>query len=112
MSASYFLDDNLPRAGTNAAIRRAGRLSKGSVLFKAVRLRSRPLLDLRFRELLKTSVGKTIRDERLKAACAELTSGDATLAERCGYSDAAQLMHRFKASFGMTMREWRRNARR
>ena len=85
------------------------------MLFKAVRLRSRPLLDLRFRELLKTSVGKTIRDERLKAACAELTSGDATLkeiAERCGYSDAARLMHRFKASFGMTMREWRRNARR
>ena len=39
-------------------------------------MRSRPLLDLRFGELLKTSVGKTIRDERLKAACAELTSGD------------------------------------
>ena len=76
---------------------------------------SRPLLDLRFREMLKTSVGKTIRDDRLKAACAELTSGDATLkeiAERCGYSDAAQLMHHFKASFGMTMREWQKNARR
>ena len=70
---------------------------------------SRPLLDLRFRELLKTSVGKMIEAERLKAVCTKLTSGNSTIkevAESCGYSDASQLMHRFKHHFGMTMREW------
>lgn len=72
---------------------------------------SRPLLDLRFRELLRTSVGKTIEAERLKAVCAALETGDLTIkeiAERCAYSDATQLMHRFKAHFGMTMRVWRK----
>lgn len=71
---------------------------------------SRPLLDLRFRELLRASVGKTIEAERLKAVCAALETGDLTIkeiAERCAYSDATQLMHRFKAHFGMTMRAWR-----
>jgi len=70
---------------------------------------SRPLLDLRFRELLNTSVGKTIEAERLKAVCAKLTSGDTSIKEiaaSCGYSDASQLMHRFKHHFGMTMRQW------
>ncbi len=72
---------------------------------------SRPLLDLRFRELLKTSVGKTIEAERLKVVCARLKSGTSTIkeiAEGCGYSDASQLMHRFKRHFGMTIREWRK----
>ena len=70
---------------------------------------SRPLLDLRFRELLKTSVGRMIESERLKTVCAELTAGNSTIkevAERCGYSDASQLMHRFKHHFSMTIREW------
>ena len=72
---------------------------------------SRPLLDLRFRELLRTSVGKTIEAERLKAVCAALETGDLTIkeiAERCAYSDATQLMHRFKHHFSTTIRQWRK----
>ena len=71
---------------------------------------SRPLIDLRFRELLKTSVGRTIEEERMNAVCAELSSGHYTIteiADRCDYSDATQLMHCFKRHFGTTMREWR-----
>jgi len=71
---------------------------------------SRPLIDLRFRELLKTSVGRTIEMERMNAVCAELSSGHRTIAEIAdlfGYSDASQLMHCFKRHFNMTMREWR-----
>lgn len=71
---------------------------------------SRPLLDLRFRELLKTSVGKAIEEERLKVVCFELRSSDTTLKEvarRCGYADATQLMHRFKTRFGMTATQYR-----
>ena len=72
---------------------------------------SRPLLDLRFRELIKTSVGKTIEAERMNAVCAELSSTGSTIkeiAERCSYADPSQLMHRFKHHFGMTMRDWRK----
>ena len=72
---------------------------------------SRPLIDLRFRELLKTSVGRTIETERMNAVCTELSSGHYTIkeiAEHCDYADASQLMHRFKRHFGMTMREWRK----
>ena len=72
---------------------------------------SRPLIDLRFRELLKTSVGRTIETERMNAVCTELSSGHYTIkeiAEHCDYADASQLMHRFKRHFGMTMRDWRK----
>ena len=72
---------------------------------------SRPLLDLRFRQLLKTSVGRTIEDERLKVVCGELASNNSAIkeiAEHCGYADAAQLMHRFKRRFGLTIGEWRK----
>lgn len=72
---------------------------------------SRPLLDLRFRQLLGTSAGKTIERERLAAVCHELKSGNATIkeiAEQCGYADATQLMHRFKQHFGITATEYRK----
>lgn len=71
---------------------------------------SRPLLDLRFRELLDISVGKTIIAERLSAVCNELTTSNAAIAEiaeRFGYEDAAQLMRQFKREFGMTVRTFR-----
>lgn len=71
---------------------------------------SRPLLDLRFRELLDTSVGKTIISERLTAVCRELKASSATMAEiaqRFGYDNAAQLMRQFKRERGMTIRTFR-----
>jgi len=76
---------------------------------------SRPLLDLRFREILGTSVGKTVEEERLKAVCSELTAGNATIKEialACGYSDSFQLMRKFKRRFGITATDFRRNVRR
>jgi len=72
---------------------------------------SRPLLDLRFRELLDTSVGKTIVTERLAAVCNELRDSSATIAEiaeRFGYASASQLMRQFKREMGMTIRTYRR----
>lgn len=71
---------------------------------------SRTLLDLRFRELLDTSVGKTIEMERLNAACEMLKRTQATIKEisqECGYSDSFQLMHKFKRHFGMTATAYR-----
>ena len=72
---------------------------------------SRPLLDLRFREMLGTSVGKTIEQERLAAVCTALTHSDAKLhkiAEDCGYTSQFSLMHAFKRHFGITAAEYRR----
>jgi len=71
---------------------------------------SRPLLDLRFRQLLGTSVGKTVEAERPAAVCEALRSDRSIkeIAERCGYSDASQLMHRFKKHFGITANEYRK----
>ena len=74
---------------------------------------SRPLLDLRFRELLGTSVGKTIESERLSAARNKLTTSDATIKEiarECGYSDCFQLMHKFKQRFGITAAAYRQGS--
>lgn len=71
---------------------------------------SRSLLDLRFRELLDTSVGKTIITERLSAVCNELKTSNATIAEiaeRFGYENGAQLMRQFKRELGMTVRTFR-----
>ena len=43
--------------------------------------------------------------------CGELASNNSAIkeiAEHCGYADAAQLMHRFKRRFGLTIGEWRK----
>ncbi|MBR4257783.1 MAG: substrate-binding domain-containing protein [Kiritimatiellae bacterium] len=74
---------------------------------------SRPLLDLRFRELLGTSASKTIDEERLKAVCDRLKTSNATLkeiAKDCGYADCFQLMHKFKQKFGITAASYRRSS--
>lgn len=71
---------------------------------------SRALLDLRFRELLNTSVGKTIISERLGAVCSELKDSSASISEiadRFGYANASQLMRQFKHKYGMTARTYR-----
>ena len=71
---------------------------------------SRPLLDLRFRELLDTSVGKTIIKERLAAVCNELKTSNASvaeIAERFDYDTSAQLMRQFKRELGTTVRNFR-----
>ena len=74
---------------------------------------SRPLLDLRFRELLGTSIGKTIESERLAAVRNKLTTSDATIKEiarECGYADCFQLMHKFKQRFGITAATYRQGS--
>ena len=74
---------------------------------------SRPLLDLRFRELLGTSASKTIDEERLKAVCDRLKTSNATLkeiAKDCGYADCFQLMHKFKQKFGITAATYRKSS--
>lgn len=72
---------------------------------------SRSLLDRRFREILETSVSRTIDEERIKAVCDKLRSSQATLKEiarACGYSDCFQLMHKFKQKFGITAASYRK----
>ena len=74
---------------------------------------SRPLLDLRFRELLGTSVSRTIDEERINAVCDRLKTSNATLkeiAKDCGYADCFQLMHKFKQKFGITAATYRRSS--
>ncbi len=71
---------------------------------------SRPLLDLRFRELLDVSVGRTITSERLAAVCNEIKTSNATIAEiaeRFDYGSDAQLMRQFKRELGMTVKTFR-----
>ncbi len=75
---------------------------------------SRSLLDLRFRELLGTSVSRTIDEERIRVVCDRLKSGNATLKEiarDCGYSDSFQLMHKFKQKFGITAASYRKGGK-
>lgn len=71
---------------------------------------SRTLLDLRFRETQKTTVGRLITDTKLaeverKLRLTSLSIG--VLHDHCGFSNANALKNLFKARYGMSMREWR-----
>ena len=72
---------------------------------------SRRLADLRFRELMDTTIGETIVTARLdeaKRLLAETKASIKEVAARCGYENANSLKNLFKRRFGMSMREWRR----
>ena len=72
---------------------------------------SRQLLDLRFRQVRDTSVGREIRAARLaeiKRLLAETDLSASQIAARCGFPSAAQLAHFFKRVTGMTTGEWKR----
>ena len=71
---------------------------------------SRTLLDLRFRESQKTTVGRLITDTRLaeverKLRLTSLSIG--AIHDYCGFPNANALKNLFKARYGMSMREWR-----
>ena len=71
---------------------------------------SRTLLDLRFRETQKTTVGRLITDVKLaeverKLRLTSLSVG--VLHDLCGFRNANALKNLFKARYGMSMRAWR-----
>lgn len=71
---------------------------------------SRRLADLRFRELMGTSIGEMIISARLDEAKRLLVSTREPLnaiATSCGYANPNSLKNLFKKRFGLSMREWR-----
>ena len=74
---------------------------------------SRRLADLRFRELMGTSIGETILATRLdeaKRLLATTREPIDAIALRCGYTNPNSLKNLFKRRFGLTMRDWRRQS--
>ena len=72
---------------------------------------SRRLLDLRFMEIEGSSVNAAIRDQQLTAVRKKLSctkDSIETIANLCGFSNTNYLKTLFKKTFGMTMREWRK----
>ena len=64
-----------------------------------------------FREVKDTSVGSAIRDRQLANVRERLRRTNDPIdriAEQCGFFNANYLKTLFKRSFGMTMREWRK----
>ena len=75
---------------------------------------SRQMLDIRFRELLRTTVHTVLRERRLEEvkrllATTNLPVGRIT--EQCGFTSAGHLKNLFRRTFGCSMREWRKAAR-
>ena len=79
-------------------------------LAKSLRI-SRRLLELRFRELEGTTIGKAIAERRLEEATRQIRATKHTIvriAEDCGFSDAKHLTHRFKEKFGVSPLHFRK----
>lgn len=73
---------------------------------------SRRLADLRFREVLNTSILEVITEHRLKAVCQRLAQKHATIesvAAACGFRDSNYLKALFRKHYGTTMQDWRKN---
>jgi LacI family transcriptional regulator len=73
---------------------------------------SRPLLDLRFRETQKTSVGKLITMTKLKEVERRLRDTKLSISaiqDICGFKNANALKNLFKLHYGVSMREYRLN---
>jgi AraC-like DNA-binding protein len=71
---------------------------------------SRPLLDLRFRETQKTSVGQLITATKLGEVSRRLRETKLSISaiqELCGFKNANALKNLFKSRYGVSMREWR-----
>ena len=72
---------------------------------------SRPLLDLRFRETQKTSVGRLITETKLSEVARKLREtrlSITTIQETCGFKNANALKNLFKRHYNMTMRDYRK----
>ena len=71
---------------------------------------SRSLLDLRYREVRKSSVFADILENRLVALrreLAETSTPIGKLTSRCGFTDEASLKRLFRKKYGQTMRQYR-----
>ena len=71
---------------------------------------SRPLLDLRFRETQKTSVGQLITVTKLGEVARRLRETKLSISaiqELCGFKNANALKNLFKSRYGVSMRDWR-----
>ena len=71
---------------------------------------SRPLLDLRFRETQKTSVGQLITATKLGEVSRRLRETKLSISaiqELCGFKNANALKNLFKSRYGVSMRDWR-----
>ncbi len=81
----------------------------------AKRLRvSRPLLDLRFRQIRGESVGRAIAAARLTEVKRRLAGSRETatqVAENCGFGSVAALSRFFHREEGVSLSEWRRRGR-
>ncbi len=72
---------------------------------------SRPLLDLRFRELHAGTVLRALNDRRLREVCRLLRETGDSIENICGMAginDASGLRRLFHNRFGCSMREWRK----
>ena len=75
---------------------------------------SRRILDLRFRELLRTTVHAVLRERRLEEVKRLLAGTDKTvgqITEQCGFTSAGHLKNLFRRTFGCSMRDWRKTAK-
>ena len=75
---------------------------------------SRTLLDLRFRETQKTTVGRLITETKLAEVERQLrltSLSISSIQELCGFRNANALKNLFKARFGVSMRAYRAQAR-
>ena len=71
---------------------------------------SRPLLDLRFRETQKESVGRLITDTKLAEVLRRLKDTRVAIGaipDLCGFKNANALKNLFKRRYGVSMREFR-----
>ena len=72
---------------------------------------SRPLLDLRFRETQRYTVGQLITSTRLGEVARRLRETKLSISsiqELCGFRNANALKNLFKSRYGMSMRDYRR----
>ena len=75
---------------------------------------SRRLADLRFTEIQGESIGKAILRTRLEAVCSRLVTTNDTMdniASSCGFPKLDRLRAAFKGKYGMTMPEYRAQAK-
>lgn len=75
---------------------------------------SRRLADLRFTEIQGESIGKAILRTRLEAVCRRLVTTNDTMdniASSCGFPKLDRLRAAFKGKYGMTMPEYRAQAK-
>ena len=71
---------------------------------------SRRTLDMRFRELLRTTVHAVLRERRLEEVKRLLSTTDmpiGRITETCGFTSAGHLKNLFRRTTGVSMRDWR-----